>query len=514
LLNYAAKETQDRLLKIERAIFGIDTPTLPGDHEIESYVRNKLYSYSESLNDAGIIRIIKELYNNKLLEDTLHTSIGNGSSNIAISYFNDIYTELFGDYETEEQFDFISGNANGKFHKLYFYLLNISTLAVPIDPSLSVTIPETVGLNSNIQGNLKIAIPKEKFILETFELPKEKMTISIPMATVPGQWLEDYKIENFKIPNMTAPGQTLTGYQIRNFKIPNMTAPGQTLTGYQIENHKLPDTLVPEQILSEYKISGGSITIPTQKISNTEYEFPNIVIKAGTLVKDHPLPDITIPARNISLSDLIGIITYGNNSYTGSISSINGSIKDVNGTIRTGTITDITIPIPEQTITDLKVDICLSDDLVIPLPYIEIPEQTLSKDNWDLPLPDIEVPAQNIEGSYDTFDLPNLTVAEKTVTGPTITLDIPNLTIAEKTVIGPTITLPLPSLQVQDSYVPEHTIDITLPNKTFSNIKVKEDLIALLKINNIPQSLNGNSYIEFSETLITKDKLNIKFISK
>jgi hypothetical protein len=122
LLNYAAKETQDRLLKIERAIFGIDAPTLPGDHEIESYVRNKLYSYSESLNDAGIIRIIKELYNNKLLEDTLHTSIGDGSSNIAISYFNDIFTEIFGDYESQNDWNAISGslyNKNGKVHQIY-----------------------------------------------------------------------------------------------------------------------------------------------------------------------------------------------------------------------------------------------------------------------------------------------------------------------------------------------------------------------------------------------------------
>jgi len=29
LLNYAAKETQDRLLKLERAILGADCPTLP-----------------------------------------------------------------------------------------------------------------------------------------------------------------------------------------------------------------------------------------------------------------------------------------------------------------------------------------------------------------------------------------------------------------------------------------------------------------------------------------------------
>jgi hypothetical protein len=119
LLNYAAKETQDRLLKIERAIFGIDAPTLPGTQEIDNYVRNKLYSYSESLNDMGIIRIIKELFNNKILEDTLYD---NGEVAGTISYFNDVYLELFGNYENEDEWNTISGslyNTNGKLHQVY-----------------------------------------------------------------------------------------------------------------------------------------------------------------------------------------------------------------------------------------------------------------------------------------------------------------------------------------------------------------------------------------------------------
>jgi hypothetical protein len=127
LLNYAAKETQDRLLKIERAIFGIDAPTLPGDQLIDNYVKEKLYSYSESLNDMGIIRIIKELFTKKILENTLYNDTGIGQFSGTISYFNDIYLEIFGDYQGKDSWEQnVSGlliNKTGKIHEMYFYLL-------------------------------------------------------------------------------------------------------------------------------------------------------------------------------------------------------------------------------------------------------------------------------------------------------------------------------------------------------------------------------------------------------
>jgi hypothetical protein len=156
LLNYAAKETQDRLLKIERAIFGIDAPTLPGNQEIDTYVRNKLYSYSESLNDMGIIRIIKELFNNNILEDTLYD---NGEVAGTISYFNDVYLELFGNYENEDEFNNISGNQLGKFHSVYFFFKNFNASVNEIDNSF---LSETTWLSKRViyENNIfKLSLP-------------------------------------------------------------------------------------------------------------------------------------------------------------------------------------------------------------------------------------------------------------------------------------------------------------------------------------------------------------------
>jgi hypothetical protein len=127
LLNYAAKETQDRLLKLERAMFGIDAPTLPGDHNISELVKSKLYSYSESLVEMGIIRVIKELFTEKIFNDSL-VSVDPNQPKGLFSYYNDIYTEIFGKYDSQDEWDYISSGlydpVSGKVHQMWIILKN------------------------------------------------------------------------------------------------------------------------------------------------------------------------------------------------------------------------------------------------------------------------------------------------------------------------------------------------------------------------------------------------------
>jgi hypothetical protein len=130
LLNYDARETQNRLLKLERAIFGLDAPTLPGGLDITNRylydsVKYKFNNYSLSLTDIGILRIIKELFNKNILIDTLYDP--SEPTNSVISNFEDMYLELYGDYSTDTEFNSLiktDGTAvsiNGKFHEVYIW---------------------------------------------------------------------------------------------------------------------------------------------------------------------------------------------------------------------------------------------------------------------------------------------------------------------------------------------------------------------------------------------------------
>jgi hypothetical protein len=130
LLNKATQEAQDRLLKLERTIFGIDTQTLPKGINIEnslynqSYIQNKFTPYSQSLTDIGIIRIIKELFNKNILIDTLYDL---SNTNSVMSNFYDVYLELYGDCTDWNEWYSISGLYNdpdGKFHSVYIWARN------------------------------------------------------------------------------------------------------------------------------------------------------------------------------------------------------------------------------------------------------------------------------------------------------------------------------------------------------------------------------------------------------
>jgi hypothetical protein len=130
LLNYAAKETQDRLLKLERAMFGIDAPTMPNGININlsSPLLQKLDSYSLNLRDEGIIRIIQDLFKNGLLVDKFYDQDPVFKLDRNISYFNDIFLEIFGKYESKDEWETnISGlqfNKNGKVHIVYNWAKN------------------------------------------------------------------------------------------------------------------------------------------------------------------------------------------------------------------------------------------------------------------------------------------------------------------------------------------------------------------------------------------------------
>jgi hypothetical protein len=167
LLNYATKESQDRLLKIERAVFGIDAPTIPGqtnaDYLLYPYSNYKLTSYTQSLVDGGIIRIIKELFNNNILIDKLYSSEERFKDNLTISYFNDMYLEMYGNYETNTEWENnISGlqyDVNGKLHGVYIFLNKMKNWLYEQDDSLK---SEFTLLSKRMiyeDGNFKLDLP-------------------------------------------------------------------------------------------------------------------------------------------------------------------------------------------------------------------------------------------------------------------------------------------------------------------------------------------------------------------
>jgi hypothetical protein len=101
LLNQAAKETQDRLLRLERAMFGVDAPTLPnGTVNKTLEFSNKYQSYEDSLTNDGVLRLTRELLDSKVIENV--ASDPNQLSAYSSSYYQ-MYLNMFGDYNSEAE---------------------------------------------------------------------------------------------------------------------------------------------------------------------------------------------------------------------------------------------------------------------------------------------------------------------------------------------------------------------------------------------------------------------------
>ena len=128
LLNYAARETQDRLLRLERSVFGADAPTLPAGTIGKT---NKAFElYQNCLDEGGLLRVSDQLFKNDII-------IKNSDINKPYSsYFKSLYYEIFGRYEDSGTYKIDADNGKdtgnyiydttseypGKFHNVYFYV--------------------------------------------------------------------------------------------------------------------------------------------------------------------------------------------------------------------------------------------------------------------------------------------------------------------------------------------------------------------------------------------------------
>lgn len=107
LLNQAAKETQDRLLRLERAMFGVDAPTLPnGTVNKTLEFSDKYQSYEDSLTNDGVLRLTRELLDSKVIENV--ASDPNQFSAYSSSYYQ-MYLNMFGDYDSEAEWQQLPG---------------------------------------------------------------------------------------------------------------------------------------------------------------------------------------------------------------------------------------------------------------------------------------------------------------------------------------------------------------------------------------------------------------------
>jgi hypothetical protein len=129
LLNHAAKESQNRLLRLERSLFGGDYDQLPyGVNKTQDY---RIYKKLENtLHDGGVAREIQFLYDQKLL-NTKTTAPGFASE------YNTILWELYGDYFDLESYYSMADssgyqtNADNHFHEVYIWWLQNQTTMGP-----------------------------------------------------------------------------------------------------------------------------------------------------------------------------------------------------------------------------------------------------------------------------------------------------------------------------------------------------------------------------------------------
>lgn len=123
LLNQAAKETQDRLLKLERAIFGANAPTLPDGTVGRLDNQEKYKDYQDCLVDGGgILRQMQALLDFSVIENR---SADENYTTAYDSAFYQMYLCLFGKYDNLAEWANLEGvdenNYNHKFHLVYIW---------------------------------------------------------------------------------------------------------------------------------------------------------------------------------------------------------------------------------------------------------------------------------------------------------------------------------------------------------------------------------------------------------
>lgn len=123
LLNQAAKETQDRLLKLERAIFGANAPTLPDGVVGVLENEEKYKDYQECLVDGGgILRQMQALLDFSVIKNC---SDNDEKTTAYDSAFYQMYLCLFGKYDNLSEWSSLEGidedNYNHKFHMVYIW---------------------------------------------------------------------------------------------------------------------------------------------------------------------------------------------------------------------------------------------------------------------------------------------------------------------------------------------------------------------------------------------------------
>jgi hypothetical protein len=129
LLNQAAKETQDRLLRLERSLFGLDYETMPNGLITDGNIHN-FVPVPETLHDGGISRELNFLYNQGLINTPNNPTIPEANALEELkSDYNTFLWEFYGDYITIN--DYISNaissgyqyDMKNHFHDVYIWYL-------------------------------------------------------------------------------------------------------------------------------------------------------------------------------------------------------------------------------------------------------------------------------------------------------------------------------------------------------------------------------------------------------
>ena len=134
LLNYAARETQERLLKLERSLFGFNAPTMPEGLRLGTGFNNRRVwdSYNSSLDDGGMLRVSKQLFDNFILE---RPSTGTQPYS---SMYRRLLFEIFGIYNegnfVERRNAFLASDSTegfigkeGRLFKMYAFMDNLES---------------------------------------------------------------------------------------------------------------------------------------------------------------------------------------------------------------------------------------------------------------------------------------------------------------------------------------------------------------------------------------------------
>ena len=176
LLNYAARETQDRLLKLERSMFGANAPTLPGNIEGPSRPNVNWLDYGECLDDGGVLRLSQQLFDNFILERPTSGDIP------YTSMYRQLLFEIFGIYDetdfNERRELFLSGNTtlgfispNGKFNLVYSFMRRLSRgggIFVKVLEGSNPITETTFNNNLNLGSFIQLNDPNQDFLIPRY----------------------------------------------------------------------------------------------------------------------------------------------------------------------------------------------------------------------------------------------------------------------------------------------------------------------------------------------------------